>query len=191
MYRILLVDDEWLELDTLEKYIPWEEMGFQVAGTAENGKEALQLLERLEGSENEGENDRKLPDVVLTDVKMPVMDGLAFSKILHDRYPDIQIVFLSGYNDFEYVRSALAVEACGYILKPLNTEELKGTMEKVREKCSRSFREKNPRLWLRRRIFGIFSASVREKKRYYGKISAVPVIRFCTADRKTGLFMWE
>ena len=44
MYRILLVDDEWLELDTLEKYIPWEEMGFQVAGTAENGKEALQLL---------------------------------------------------------------------------------------------------------------------------------------------------
>ena len=142
MYRILLVDDEWLELDTLEKYIPWEEMGFQVAGTAENGKEALQLLERLEGSENEEENDRKLPDVVLTDVKMPVMDGLAFSKILHDRYPDIQIVFLSGYNDFEYVRSALAVEACGYILKPLNTEELKGTMEKVREKCSRSFREK-------------------------------------------------
>ena len=117
MYRILLVDDEWLELDTLEKYIPWEEMGFQVAGTAENGKEALQLLERLEGSENEEENDRKLPDVVLTDVKMPVMDGLAFSKILHDRYPDIQIVFLSGYNDFEYVRSALAVEACGYILK--------------------------------------------------------------------------
>ena len=142
MYRILLVDDEWLELDTLEKYIPWEEMGFQVAGTAENGKEALQLLERLEGSENEEENDRKLPDVVLTDVKMPVMDGLAFSKILHDRYPDIQIVFLSGYNDFEYVRYALAVEACGYILKPLNTEELKGTMEKVREKCSRSFWEK-------------------------------------------------
>ena len=134
MYRILLVDDEWLELDTLEKYIPWEEMGFQVAGTAENGKEALQLLERLEGSENEEENDRKLPDVVLTDVKMPVMDGLAFSKILHDRYPDIQIVFLSGYNDFEYVRSVLAVEACGYILKPLNTEELKGTMEKVRGK---------------------------------------------------------
>ena len=80
MLSYLLVDDEWLELDTLEKYIPWEEMGFQVAGTAENGKEALQLLERLEGSENEEENDRKLPDVVLTDVKMPVMDGLAFSK---------------------------------------------------------------------------------------------------------------
>ena len=73
MYRILLVDDEWLELDTLEKYIPWEEMGFQVAGTAENGKEALQLLERLEGSENEEENDRKLPDVVLTDVLVPCL----------------------------------------------------------------------------------------------------------------------
>lgn len=144
MYRILLVDDEWLELDTLENYIPWEEMGFQVVGTAENGKEALRLLEEINEKDIQGQETEGcgLPDVVLTDVKMPVMDGLAFSKTLHDKYPDIQIVFLSGYNDFEYVKSALAVEACGYILKPLDLEELKGTMKKVREKCSRTFREK-------------------------------------------------
>ncbi len=144
MYRILLVDDEWLELDTLENYIPWEEMGYQVVGTAENGKVALRLLGEMEerGVQGQETEESALPDVVLTDVKMPVMDGLAFSKILHDKYPDMQIVFLSGYNDFEYVKSALAVEACGYILKPLDPEELKGTMEKVREKCSKTFKDK-------------------------------------------------
>lgn len=144
MYRILLVDDEWLELDTLENYIPWEEMGYQVVGTAENGKVALRLLGEMEerGVQGQETEESALPDVVLTDVKMPVMDGLAFSKILHDKYPDMQIVFLSGYNDFEYVKSALAVEACGYILKPLDPEELKSTMEKVREKCSKTFKDK-------------------------------------------------
>ena len=139
MYRILLVDDEWLELDTLENYIPWEEMGYQVVGTV-----ALRLLGEMEerGVQGQETEESALPDVVLTDVKMPVMDGLAFSKILHDKYPDMQIVFLSGYNDFEYVKSALAVEACGYILKPLDPEELKSTMEKVREKCSKTFKDK-------------------------------------------------
>lgn len=145
MYRILLVDDEWLELDTLKNYIPWTDMGFQVAGTAENGKAALRLLEELDLQLGDGTDGRHLPDVVLTDVKMPVMDGLVFSRTVHERYPDMQIVFLSGYNDFEYVRSALSVEACGYILKPLDLEELKKTMEKVREKCSRTFQEKASR----------------------------------------------
>ena len=132
MYRILLVDDEWLELDTLENYIPWEEMGYQVVGTAENGKVALRLLGEMEerGVQGQETEESALPDVVLTDVKMPVMDGLAFSKILHDKYPDMQIVFLSGYNDFEYVKSALAVEACGYILKPLDPEEYNGKGER-------------------------------------------------------------
>lgn len=137
MYRILLVDDEWLELDTLEKYVDWEKMGFQVAGTAQNGREALRLLQEWEEDRNP-QGKGKIPDILLTDVKMPLMDGLALSRAVHSRYPGMQIVFLSGYNDFEYVRSALAVEACGYILKPLNMEELAKTMEKVREKCSQN-----------------------------------------------------
>lgn len=137
MYHILLVDDEWLELDTLEKYIPWEEMGFCVSGTSSNGRTALQMLESLQQQEISEELDtRQMPDVLLTDVKMPVMDGIALSQQVHKRYPHIQIVFLSGYSDFEYVREALSVEACGYILKPLNIDELKRTMEKVKEKCS-------------------------------------------------------
>lgn len=126
MYQILLVDDEWLELDTLEKYVPWTEMGFSVSGTAKNGDEALRFLKGL--------NPETMPDVLLTDVKMPVMNGVELSREVHKHWPDMQIVFLSGYTDFEYVREALAVEACGYILKPLNMDELKKTMDKVKEK---------------------------------------------------------
>lgn len=143
MYRILLVDDEWLELDTLEKYMPWREMGFTVAGTAANGKEALRLLshwENLSGKDIYGQ-DSLLPHVLLTDVKMPVMDGIALSREVHSRYPDMQILFLSGYNDFEYVRTALEVEACDYILKPLNQDDLAQAMKKVCSKCSQSSRK--------------------------------------------------
>lgn len=142
MYRILLADDEWLELDTLEKYIPWEEMGFCIAGTAQNGKEALELLDGLE-ARSRTDTDIHLPDVLLTDVKMPVMDGLALGQAVHERYPDMQLIYLSGYNDFEYVRSALSVEACDYLLKPLDPDDLRKTMEKVRLKCSQH--DKNQR----------------------------------------------
>ena len=127
MYQILLVDDEWLELDTLEKYIPWSQMGFKVAGTARNGREALTLLEKME----EGGT---FPDLLLTDVKMPLMDGIELGRQVRAKYPDMQIVFMSGYHEFEYVRSALVLEACDYILKPLSMEELKKTIDRVKEK---------------------------------------------------------
>lgn len=139
MYRILLVDDEWLELDTLEKYIPWEEMGFTVAGTAQNGIDALALLQRMK--ERQAGIGGTLPEVLLTDVKMPQMDGIELGRLVRERYPDMQIVFLSGYHEFEYVRSALAMEACGYILKPLVLEELRETMGRVKEKCDQTGRK--------------------------------------------------
>ena len=138
MYQILLVDDEWLELDTLEKYIPWSQMGFKVAGTARNGREALTLLEKME----EG---GIFPDLLLTDVKMPLMDGIELGRQVRAKYPDMQIVFMSGYHEFEYVRSALVLEACDYILKPLSMEELKKTIDRVKEKCSEIYKKRESR----------------------------------------------
>ena len=134
MYRILLVDDEWLELDTLEKYIPWEEMGFQVAGTAENGKEALQLLERLEGSENEEENDRKLPDVVLTDVKMPVMDGLQATRFIRmsekEDSVSIPIIAMSANAFSEDMKKSMESGMNGHLVKPIEVEKTRKLLEK-------------------------------------------------------------
>ncbi|RXZ82231.1 response regulator [Paenibacillaceae bacterium] len=122
LYTIVLVDDEHIELDTLRHYIPWSEMGFEVVGVAKNGREALTRVNEL------------LPDLVITDVKMPLMDGIQFAETIKKSMPSLKIIFMSGYNDFAYIKSALLLEASGYLLKPLDMEELHGLMAKVRQK---------------------------------------------------------
>ncbi|NBD22353.1 response regulator [Paenibacillus glycinis] len=123
MYSILLVDDEKMELDTLSTYVPWESMNIAVAGTAKNGRDALELARTLE------------PDIILTDVRMPIMDGLEFAKRAKALSKRVKIVFLSGHDEFQYIKAAIAVEASGYLLKPIDLDELRTLMEKVKQKC--------------------------------------------------------
>jgi YesN/AraC family two-component response regulator len=126
MHSILLVDDEKMELETLTYYVPWESMGIKVVGTAKNGREALELTQQLD------------PDIILTDVRMPIMDGLEFVKRAKQLRKRVKIVFLSGHDEFQYIKAALAVEASGYLLKPIDLDELKQLMEKVKQKCDQA-----------------------------------------------------
>jgi two-component system response regulator YesN len=123
MYNVVIVDDERLTLDNLANYVDWEQMYCRVIATANNGRDALEKIEALQ------------PHILITDVKMPVMDGIELCKQVHARFPSIQIVFLSGYNEFDYARAALRHGACGYLLKPIDHEELASTMETVRQRC--------------------------------------------------------
>lgn len=123
MYKIILVDDERPTLDMLENYIDWEKMSCCIVATAHNGQNALSKIEALQ------------PDIVFTDVKMPVMDGIELCQRVHTRFPEIQIVFLSGYNEFEYACAALQYGACGYLLKPIDQDELTEIMKKVCRCC--------------------------------------------------------
>ncbi len=123
MYTVIVVDDERLTLDTLANYVNWEQMSCRVIATASNGRDAMSKIEALQ------------PDILITDVKMPVMDGIELCKQVHARFPVIQIVFLSGYNEFDYARAALQHGACGYLLKPIDHEELAATMNMVRQRC--------------------------------------------------------
>ncbi|OAS16070.1 response regulator transcription factor [Paenibacillus oryzisoli] len=123
MYSILLVDDEKIELEMLADYVRWGDMGIRVAGTAKNGREALQRMEELR------------PDIILTDVRMPIMDGLEFSRRAKQINRNVQIAFLSGHDEFHYIKAALSVEAIGYLLKPLDMGELQHLMEKIKQKC--------------------------------------------------------
>lgn len=122
MYDILLVDDEKIELEALEHYVPWETMGLRVAGTARNGKEALEQMKLLE------------PQIIITDVRMPVMDGLEFARRAKQLNANVKIIFLSGHNEFQYIKSALNLEASGYLLKPVDVSELGETMEKMKSR---------------------------------------------------------
>lgn len=123
MYSIFLVDDEELELEMMRDYIRWEEMGLYVAGTAVNGRDAVEKIEMIQ------------PDIVLTDVQMPFMNGLDLSKHIREQYDWIQLVFLTGHDEFNYVKSALNVGAVGYLLKPLDLSEIVSVIEKVKLRC--------------------------------------------------------
>ncbi len=120
LYRIILVDDEEEVRKSIIKKINWEEAGFQVVGDAENGQEALERIEMLE------------PDLVLTDIRMPYMDGLTLAERIRQKYPSIKMVIFSGYDDFEYAKRAIKLNVIEYILKPVNVEELTAILKKIK-----------------------------------------------------------
>lgn len=119
LYRIILVDDEEEVRKSIIKKIDWQDAGFQVVGDAENGQEALEKIEALE------------PDVVLTDIRMPYMDGLTLAEQVRQKYPSIKIIIFSGYDDFEYAKQAIKLNVIEYILKPVNVEELTVILKKI------------------------------------------------------------
>ncbi len=119
LYRIILVDDEEEVRKAIIRKMDWEGLGFQLVGDAENGQDALEKLEQLE------------PDVVMTDIRMPYMDGLALSKNIRKKYPSMKILIFSGFDDFEYAQQAIKLNVTEYILKPVNVEELTDILKRV------------------------------------------------------------
>ncbi|MDD3251020.1 MAG: response regulator [Lachnospiraceae bacterium] len=121
LYRIILVDDEEEVRKGIIRKIDWERLGFEVAGDAENGQEALEKIEQLE------------PDVVMTDIRMPYMDGLTLTARIRQKYPSIKVLIFSGFDDFEYAQQAIKLNVTEYILKPVNVEELTEILGRVKE----------------------------------------------------------
>jgi two-component system response regulator YesN len=120
MIKLLIVDDESLLRQGFTHMTDWASHGFQIVGEAANGEEALEIIARHS------------PDIVVADIKMPVMDGIELTRIIKTDYPQIQIVILSSYDDFEYVRETLRLGAFDYILKPrMNFSDLLSVLEKA------------------------------------------------------------
>ena len=130
LYKVLLVDDEEEVREAIRKRINWEEIGFTVVGTAENGEEALELAENCE------------PDVVMTDIQMPFMDGITLLKKLKERIPDLRSVIFSGYDDFEYAKEAIRLEAEEYILKPVDADELRNIFVRIRQRLDEQIEQR-------------------------------------------------
>ncbi len=129
-YTVILVDDEEEVRQAIINKLDWEAIGFQVIGDADNGEDALELAERLR------------PDVVMTDIKMPFMDGLTFSNKLKQIYKDIKIIVFSGFDEFEYAQEAIKLEVEEYILKPINAAELKSVFTRIKEKLDNEINQK-------------------------------------------------
>lgn len=129
-YTVLLADDEDDVIRVMIRKIQWEELGFTVLGYASNGVKALEMAEEL------------MPDVILTDIKMPYMDGLTLARHVKDKYPETKILIFTGFDEFEYAKEAVHLEVEEYILKPLNAAELTGVFERLRRKLDTQLDEK-------------------------------------------------
>lgn len=123
MYQVLIVDDEPIVKIALRSMIDWHELGFHICAAASNGEEALEMACRFE------------PDLIICDLKMPIMDGLELIKAVQAKNMDCEFLVISNYEDFNYVRTALVLGAADYILKvSISPEELTSQLEKIRAK---------------------------------------------------------
>ena len=122
LYRVLLVDDEEDIREGISRKMDWLGLGFSLVGEAANGQDALELAESLR------------PDVILTDIKMPFMDGLELCRILTDRLPAARFVVFSGFDAFEYAKQAIQYNIISYMLKPLTMDGLAAELKAIHEK---------------------------------------------------------
>ncbi len=129
-YSVMLVDDEEDVIQAIIRKIDWESIGFTVAGYAENSLDALELA------------DKEAPDVVMTDIRMPYMDGLQLAGELKKRFPTIKIIIFSGFDEFEYAHEAIRLEAEEYILKPIDADELTAVFRRLHDSLDRETSEK-------------------------------------------------
>ncbi len=123
--RILIVDDEPTITRGLRFTLPWEEIGAEIVGEAYGGEQALQLMEQTP------------VDIVLTDVRMPSMDGLQLAEVLAQRKPPVRMIMMSGYEEFDYVRKALRFGVRDYLLKPVEVDELMELVSKLRQEIEK------------------------------------------------------
>ena len=129
-YTVLLADDEEEVINVIMKKINWEEIGFSVIGYANNGVKALEMVEELQ------------PDVVMTDIKMPYMDGMELSCRIKDLYPGTKILLFTGFDEFEYAKEAVHLEVEEYVLKPVNSVELTNVFTQLKIKLDQEINEK-------------------------------------------------
>ncbi|AOZ91269.1 response regulator [Paenibacillus crassostreae] len=120
MYKLILVDDEEDVREGLLDEISWEEHGFEVLDKAENGREAIELIERYH------------PDVVVTDIQMPFMNGLELAEWIRINVPNTKIIILTGFDEFEYAQKAIKMQIDEYVLKPFSAQELVDVLLKVK-----------------------------------------------------------
>ncbi|MEK4372001.1 response regulator [Paenibacillus sp. FSL R5-0473] len=133
LYRVLLVDDEPWNRDILRNLGDWNELGMTVAGEAEDGEQAIQLVKQHQ------------PHIIITDMRMPGTDGVELLQTLSGQYPQIKVIVVSGYDDFNYAKHAIRHRAADYLLKPVNPDELNGVLAKCAKELEKV--ESAPESW--------------------------------------------
>jgi two-component system response regulator YesN len=131
MYKVLLVDDEVLVREAISSNINWNSLGYELIGTCKNGKDAKEFL------------IKNTVDLLITDVCMPFVDGLELTKYVYENIPDIRVVILSGYSEFEYAKKAVKYRVLEYLLKPVTASELSEILLEIKKSITIEMEQKN------------------------------------------------
>lgn len=165
-YKVFFVEDEAITREGIRDNVDWESNGFEFCGEAADGEMALPLLRTAK------------PDVLITDIKMPFMDGLQLSKIMHERMPWVKIIILSGHDEFEYAQEAIKLGVTDYLLKPITVQNLQNTLQKLAVQLDREKEEHENLKKLQEQVEGNRTA-LRERllfKLIVGAVSPTEVI---------------
>ena len=119
MYKVFLAEDEIVVREGIRNNIPWDQTPYSLAGEAPDGEIALSMIQEI------------IPDILITDIRMPFMDGLALSRIVKKNLPWIKIIILSGHDEFEYAREAISIGVEEYLLKPFSSQDILKTLDKI------------------------------------------------------------
>lgn len=189
MKKVLLVDDEAYVLDLLEQMIEWEFYGFEIIGKAENAPEALKIFHR--------EN----PDIIITDICMEQISGIEFITRIRMQDSQVKIIILSAYDKFEYAQKALKLNVDGYLLKPINKEELLDTLLEIQRKLAsgEDYKDKISYLqssldslqkkYLEEQLARIFHGEAEELPENVSGMGTWQVLSIRTIDRKEIVFL--
>lgn len=187
MYKVFIVDDEAVVRDGLRRTIDWQENGFELVGDFANGREVLEAMEHT------------VPDVIISDISMPFMDGLELAANVTQKYPYVKIIILTGFDEFEYAQQAIRLKVSDFILKPITAHEMRELLRKVKlemdetarqhEDLSRLYSQLKQSLPLLRERFlerlvvnGLRPAEVEERFHYFGLSPLLPLQLVMVAD---------
>lgn len=151
MYKLLVVEDEKSIAYGIANSIPWGEWGFMISGVCGNGLEALEQIKK----------DK--PHVIISDIRMPEMDGIELMQHLNQHYPEIKIIILSGYNDFEYMQMSIKNQVSEYLLKPTDLDEFEVMFRKMKDRLDEENRKKIEELELKQAYEESKSLKLRKK----------------------------
>ncbi len=130
LYKVFLVEDEIVTREGIRDNVDWKSVGFEFCGEAPDGEVALPLIEAAQ------------PDVVITDIKMPFMDGLQLCKVVREHMPWIKIIVLSGHDEFEYAQASIKLGVTEYLLKPISAQDLQAALKRLTETLDRERQER-------------------------------------------------
>ncbi|MFH5182163.1 response regulator [Paenibacillus sp. TAB 01] len=131
MYKVLLVDDERIILDGISNVVPWQEAGTELMGTARNGIEAFEKIQQ------------DPPDIIISDIRMPGMDGLQLAEKVSEQFPGIRMILLSGFSEFQYAQSAMKYGVRHYLLKPCNESKITEALQELVDELKQSEEEED------------------------------------------------